>query len=63
MVWLRVVAPHFVCGVAFTQKRVVDAAPICRYMLGWTKDRFIEYTKGKGWKWEILQDFREKMSG
>lgn len=46
---VRVVAPHFVAGIVFDKARVVEAAPILRYMLGWTAMAVRRYVDGKGW--------------
>lgn len=32
---LRIVAPHFVAGVVLDDGRVVETAPILKYMKGW----------------------------
>lgn len=45
----RIVAPHFVCGIVINNGRVVEAAPIVRYMLGWNPHRVLAYTLRKGW--------------
>lgn len=46
----RIVAPHFVAGIVIEDGKVVRAAPIVRYMLGWSEDRVREYVNRKGWK-------------
>lgn len=50
----QVTAPHFCAGfgVDVEMKTVCDAAPIIRYMVGWTANRVADYCYGKGWKVE-----------
>ena len=48
---IRIEAPYFVAGVTFDQTdKVISAAPIVRYMLGWPYTRVIEYCRFKKWK-------------
>lgn len=47
---IRIVSPYFVAGVVLGSKRVIRAAPILKYMKGWTKDQVLSYAKKKGWK-------------
>lgn len=42
-------APHFNAGVVGRDGRIVDAAPILRYMIGWDGERFAAYCRNKGW--------------
>ena len=52
---VRVVAPHFVAGVAIQDGVVVKAAPIMRYAIGWTGVRLRTYIKRKGWTASIVR--------
>lgn len=45
---VRVVAPHFVAGFE-TDGVVRRAAPIIKYMLGWSNERARAYITSKGW--------------
>lgn len=45
-------APHFYAGLIHESGRVVRAAPIIRYMVGWTGQQVADYCRRKGWKWE-----------
>lgn len=54
MVLLRIMAPHFVAGIEVDGGRVVRAAPIVRYMVGWDGPRFHHYCRKKGWTWEVV---------
>jgi hypothetical protein len=51
---VRVVAHHFVAGLVAVDGRVVRAAPILRYMLGWDGARVAAYVQARGWGWERL---------
>jgi hypothetical protein len=51
---IRISAPHFVCGVVAEAGRIVTAAPIVAYMIGWNGRKFADYCKEKKWKWEKL---------
>lgn len=50
----RIVAPHFVAGLNVSRRdgKVIRAAPVIRYMMGWDKPRFIRYCMKKSWKME-----------
>jgi hypothetical protein len=50
---VRVVAPHFVAGFE-TDGVVKRAAPILRYMTGWTNARARQYIADKGWRASIV---------
>jgi len=47
---IRIEVPHFVAGVVLRNGRVVRAAPILQYMMGWRQPRITEYCYKKGWK-------------
>lgn len=51
----RITAPHFCCGIIFRKGVVVEAAPITKYMKGWTAARVEEYCKNKKWKVEVVE--------
>ena len=42
-------APHFYAGVILGNGCVIEAAPILRYMVGWTEARVRGYCARKGW--------------
>jgi hypothetical protein len=46
---LRIVAPHFVCGIVLDGDTVVMAAPIVKYMVRWKVDRVYAYCRKNGW--------------
>jgi hypothetical protein len=50
---VRVVADHFVAGFE-SDGTVRIAAPILKYMLGWSDDRARAYIAGKGWRASII---------
>jgi hypothetical protein len=43
-------APHFNAAVVLDQGVVVRAAPILKYMVGWTAARVVRYCFRKGWQ-------------
>jgi hypothetical protein len=46
---VQITAPHFCAGVVARDGRVVAAAPIVRYMVGWDGRRVRDYCRRKGW--------------
>jgi len=50
----RISSPYFVAGAVTKQSRVVKAAPIIKYMIGWHSLKVVQYCKKKGWEWELL---------
>lgn len=52
---VRVVAPHFVAGFE-TDGVVRRAAPILRYLIGWSDDRTRRYIVGKGWRASVISE-------
>ena len=52
----QIKAPHFTCGIVITNRgRVVEAAPIVRYMRSWDSVRIFSYCKHKGWSIEEVK--------
>lgn len=50
MTLVRIVAPHFVAGLVLDDRdQVIEAAPILRYMRGYTADALRAYVARKGW--------------
>lgn len=52
---VRVVAPHFVAGFE-SDGTIRRAAPILKYMVGWSDDRARVYIAQKGWTASIIED-------
>lgn len=52
---IRIVAPHFVAGIVPHNGRVVNAAPILRYMIHWTGREVAAYCAKKGWSWQRVE--------
>jgi hypothetical protein len=52
---VRVVAPHFVCGLVFDgdgeAARCTHAAPIMAYMVGWSRARARGWINGRKPRW------------
>lgn len=51
---IRVVAPHFVAAFE-TDGIVRRAAPIIKYMIGWSDDRARQYIARKGWEASVVE--------
>ena len=45
----RIVAPHFVAGGSIDQGKVIEVAPIIKYMVGWSPQKAKDYCDKKGW--------------
>ena len=52
---VRVVAPHFVCGITISGDQVVDAAPIMRWAVGKRARYVLNYAHRKGWDTEEIE--------
>jgi hypothetical protein len=50
---LWIVTPYCCAGIVARDGKVVEAAPIFRYMIGWDGRRVADYCYRKGWSWEI----------
>jgi hypothetical protein len=53
-------APHFNCGIVLWDDKVVEAAPIVRYMKGWSRSRVRDYVKGKGWTIAVVYEREQR---
>lgn len=51
---IQIITPHFVAGLVARNGKVIEAAPIIRYMRGWTGQRVADYCKEKGWTWNKI---------
>ena len=51
-------APHFYCGIVLREDKVIETAPIVRYMKGWSRDRVREYCREKQWKVSVVSETR-----
>lgn len=47
---VRIETPHFVAGLEIEGGRVVRAAPILKYMVGWPATRVREYAHRRAWR-------------
>jgi len=50
-------APHFMCAIVINGGVVIQAAPIVKYMNGWTVGAVKDYCAKKGWKYDKATDF------
>lgn len=46
---VRIVSDHFAAGIVVKDDKVILAAPILKYMTGWSSDRVRQYVSKKGW--------------
>jgi hypothetical protein len=46
--------PRFYAGGEMVCGRVTSAAPVFRFMIGWTDKRVYDYCKKKGWKFHTI---------
>lgn len=51
---IRIEAPFFVAGIDARDRRVIRAAPIVKYMIGWDSQHVADYCKRRGWTWQRL---------
>ncbi len=49
-------APHFYAGIILEQDVVIQAAPIVKYMRGWSRDRVRDYCRQKRWTVQIVRE-------
>lgn len=54
LLWID--AGYFYAGVVAENGKVVRAAPIVKYMRGWTTDQVVAYARKKRWKYGGVQD-------
>lgn len=52
---IRIVSPWFVVGVECFDDGRKRAAPIVKYMSGWTVNRILRYSNKRGWKAGIVR--------
>jgi hypothetical protein len=50
-------APHFNAGVVSLNGKIILAAPIVRYMMGWEIEKVKEYCEKKRWKIEYWRRY------
>lgn len=48
-------APHFYAGIVLEADIVTEAAPIVKYMRGWSRDKVRSYCQQKGWKVAVVK--------
>lgn len=49
-------APHFYAGIVLKSDIVTEAAPILKYMSGWSRDKVRSYCQRKGWKVTVVRN-------
>ena len=53
---LRITAPHLCAGLVLKDDVVIEAAPILKYMQGWTYNKVLNYCWLKKWNIERVGD-------
>jgi hypothetical protein len=56
---MRITAPRFVAGVVVRGDRIVEAAPIVRYMIGWDGAQFATYCGRHRLRFEVVWPYEE----
>lgn len=51
---IRLTSKWFCAGVVLRNGKVAICAPILRYMQGWTRQRVLDYAKGRFWAAEEI---------
>jgi hypothetical protein len=52
----QIEASHFCAGIVLWDDRVVETAPIVRYMRDWSRDRVRTYCLKKGWRVSVVRE-------
>ena len=50
MGWIQIKAPHFTAGLELKGNTITGAAPIIKYMVGWSYFSVRRYCNKKGWE-------------
>lgn len=50
----QIKAPHFTAGIVLWDDRVIEAAPIVKYMKRWDRDRVRKYCENKDWSITVV---------
>jgi hypothetical protein len=53
---MRIIGPNFVAGLVIKDDRVIHAAPILGYTIGWPTERIIALAQRRGWTIEHEPD-------
>lgn len=59
MTLVQITAPHFVAGLQAEDGRVVRAAPIIKYMIGWDGGGLKSWCHHKGWTYQVVDRLPE----
>lgn len=52
----QIKATHFTAGIVMTDDVVIEAAPIIKYMRGWTRAAVRNYCNKKRWKISVVSE-------
>lgn len=53
-------APHFTAGIVLWDDKVVEAAPIIRYMRKWSRGKVRDYCKARDWKISVIYETKRQ---
>jgi hypothetical protein len=57
---VQVKAPHFTAGFVSDGQKIVEAAPILRYLLGKPESYARDWFKKKGWKASVVSPAKDE---
>lgn len=63
MMLVQITSRYFTAGIEVSKGKVVNAAPILRYMVGWDYDRMENYVAFKGWQKETVTPYDTREYG
>jgi len=52
---IRITAPHFCAGAIFRHGKIVEAAPIIKWMIGRSVADMRRYCEQMAWRFEMLE--------
>lgn len=54
---ISIEGPNFSAGLVFSRGNIViKAAPIIKWMLGWSHGKVVTYCDNRRWKYEVVKD-------
>lgn len=56
----QIKASNFTAGIVLWDNKVIEAAPIVRYMRKWSRDRVRDYCKTKGWSISVVHEMQRQ---
>lgn len=56
MTLIQIKSSYFCCGILVQSGKIVKAAPIVKYMIGWNGKRFKQYCNKKKFTYEMVSN-------